>query len=681
MNPAQSAAAANLRRRAKERLKEKPGKAFPEVSQSGTDQARLLHELQVHQIELEMQNEELRASQAQVEKLRDRYFDFYDFSPSGFVSLESGGTIIQINLTGARLLGRERTRLPGRRFDAFVSAADRPAFNAFLQKVFATETDQTCEVALAGTSRSPTFVQIEATLSPDKQECRAVLVDITEHRRTKALRESEANFRTFFEAIGDMIVIASPDGKIMCSNQALIHKLGYSAAELARMHVLDLHPASQRRVAEEIFAAMFRGEKVTCPLPLIDRNGTLVPVETRVWFGQWNGSKCMFALCKDLSAEQEAQQRFECLFRNNPALMALSILPEQTFMDVNDAFIKVLGYSKNDVVGKTVAELGLFPNPEQQSLVAEQLLANGRITDVELKVRSKDGATFDGLFSGEVICNQGHRYFLVVMIDVTARKQLEAAEEIRRRNTELESRVRQRTATIRKLATELTLAEQRERSRLSNILHEELQQLIVGARYLLQNAQESMPKEERKQIGRVDRILSETVLVVRNLAVEISPPILRDEGLAATLKWLGIWMKENHGLTVKVSVAPDLPPLSEELSIILYQAVRELLFNVFKHAQVKAARVTMKGMNDHLTIVVSDKGVGFAPARPQPCASSSGKLGLASMRERLSLLDGLLEIDSSPNQGSRISLRVPLHPFQAEDDARSPQGLAVKKRR
>jgi PAS domain-containing protein len=100
-----------LRQRAEGRLKNQR----PE-----TENPRLFHELQVHQIELEMQNEELRNSQAEVEKLKDRYYDFYDFSPVGFVSLEQSGTIIQINLAGARLLGSERARLAGSRLELFV---------------------------------------------------------------------------------------------------------------------------------------------------------------------------------------------------------------------------------------------------------------------------------------------------------------------------------------------------------------------------------------------------------------------------------------------------------------------------------------------------------------------------------------------------------------------------------
>jgi PAS domain S-box-containing protein len=170
---------------------------------------------------------------------------------------------------------------------------------------------------------------------------------------------------------------------------------------------------------------MFKGERESCPLPLQCKNGALVPVETRVWFGKWNGEHCLFGICKNLSAEQEAQQRFERLFRNNPSLIALSTLPDRRLMDVNDAFLATLGYSREDVIGHTTAECGVFAFPEQQATVFEQFMQASNQTGVEMQVRCKDGTLLDGLFFGEVISNQGQQYYLSVMTDITARKHAE----------------------------------------------------------------------------------------------------------------------------------------------------------------------------------------------------------------------------------------------------------------
>ena len=262
--------------------------------------------------------------------------------------------------------------------------------------------------------------------------------DITERARVEEkLRESESNFRTFFETVDDMIVVGTPDGRLLYANPAVTQKLGYSAAELATMSVLDLHPVDRRTAAGEIFAAMFRGERDVCPLPLGTRQGRPVPVETRIWFGKWNGQDCIFGVSKDLSRQEAALQKFNRLFENNPAPMAVSLLPGRVFTEVNQAFIAKLGYGREDVVGRTAEELGLFVDPDGQKELAERVRRGDQIAALEMKVRTKDGRVLDGLFSGEVVDNQGQRSLLTVMVDLTEQRRGEA--EIRRQRAMIHS--------------------------------------------------------------------------------------------------------------------------------------------------------------------------------------------------------------------------------------------------
>ena len=176
-----STVAADLRRQAEERLK-----AQKKTPQSGADTQKLMHELQVHQIELEMLNEEMFQSRAEVEVGLESYTVLYDFAPVGYFTLNRDGTICQANLTGARLLGVERARLVNRRFGLFISEANQPAFNAFLKKAFESKTKEVFEVAILKKEEAgPLWVQIEALASEDRQECRAVLVDITDRKRAE----------------------------------------------------------------------------------------------------------------------------------------------------------------------------------------------------------------------------------------------------------------------------------------------------------------------------------------------------------------------------------------------------------------------------------------------------------------------------------------------------------------
>lgn len=230
-----------------------------------------------------------------------------------------------------------------------------------------------------------------------------------------------SNFRAFFEAVTDVLLVGDLDGRVIYANPAATTKLGYTPAQLASMHILDLHPQSVRPEAEDIFSKMFRGELDSCPLPLQSASGALVPVETRVWLGEWDGRSCVFGISKDLSREQEALQRFDRLFRSNPLPMALSDMDLGVFVDVNRAFTTTLGYSRDEILGKSTRDLHLWLDPDAQAAVARQLVERGSVAEAELQVRRADGQVLEGVFSGEIIHTQGSTYALTVMIDMTER--------------------------------------------------------------------------------------------------------------------------------------------------------------------------------------------------------------------------------------------------------------------
>ncbi|MGM0444203.1 MAG: PAS domain S-box protein, partial [Fibrobacterota bacterium] len=244
-------------------------------------------------------------------------------------------------------------------------------------------------------------------------------IDITSQKEAeRKLRESEQNFRTFFETMNDMIMIGNREGEIFYTNPAVGKKLGYSRDELQDMHILDVHPETKREEAEQIFGEMFAGKRDACPLPLAAKDGSLVPVETRVWFGRWDGKDCVFGISKDLTAQQEALQKFNRLFQNNPALMAVSEMPERRFTDVNESFLRHLGFSREEVIGKTAEELSIFAKEDDSADITRRISENGLIEPFEVVVQTKAQRKLTGMFSGEIIRSQGRSYFLTVMVDV-----------------------------------------------------------------------------------------------------------------------------------------------------------------------------------------------------------------------------------------------------------------------
>ncbi len=231
-------------------------------------------------------------------------------------------------------------------------------------------------------------------------------------------------------------------------------------------------------------------------------------------------------------------------------------------------------------------------------------------------------------------------------------------EEVGRR-TKAQQALRERSDELRRLAAELTLAEQREQRRLAELLHDELQQLLAAARFRTAILAGTADQDEVRQAAAlVQSLLDQSIEWSHSLTGELSPTVLHRRGLVAALEWLVPWVKDKHGLTVILDVEPGLTLASEDVALLLFRSVRELLFNTVKHAGVKEAALRVRRQDGNVEIEVSDEGAGFVPM-PTDAMSRGGGFGLFSVRERIGLLGGQMEIDSAPGRGSRILLRVP----------------------
>jgi two-component system, cell cycle sensor histidine kinase and response regulator CckA len=222
--------AAELRRRAEARLneKQKSHRSQAGVERTAHDTQRLVQELQIHQIELEMQNEQLEQARTETEAALELYTDLYEFAPSGYFTLDRDGTIRQANLTGSGLLGVDRSHLVNRNFQLFVAENSRPVFQAFAAKVFTSHARETCEAMLLREGKPAFYARIEAVSSDSGQECRAVVVDITERKRSEEKIQEQASL---LELSQDAIYVRSLDEKIQYWNKGAEQLYGWTAKE------------------------------------------------------------------------------------------------------------------------------------------------------------------------------------------------------------------------------------------------------------------------------------------------------------------------------------------------------------------------------------------------------------------------------------------------------------------
>lgn len=237
------------------------------------------------------------------------------------------------------------------------------------------------------------------------------------------------NFTNFFESMNDMVFITSYDGVFRYVNQATVNRLGYTLPEMNRITPYGLVPLKYHVDVRGFAHGVRCAGRINAQIPMQTKSGSIIYAEFSVWSGRWNDQECIFAVVKDITALQTALERFQKIFYSNPSLMALSSLPDRKLVDVNPSFLKHLKYERKDVIGKTPAELNLFPDTVAYQNAAWELRENGSIFSREIQVKTKEGNILNGLFSGEILESDAGRFALTVMMDMTEQKEAEARLE------------------------------------------------------------------------------------------------------------------------------------------------------------------------------------------------------------------------------------------------------------
>ena len=362
-------------------------------------------------------------------------------------------------------------------------------------------------------------------------------------------------------------------------------------------------------------------------------------------------------------ALMESESRFRTIIRE--AALGIALIDKQgRVIEGNPALLAMLGYAPEELRGMEFTRINHPENAESSWKNFQELLTGKQdVSRVETRYIRKDGWSGWGRQSISLVREAGGKpqFAIALFEDITERR--ESEEKIRTYQEQLQS-----------LASELSLTEERERRRLATVLHDHIAQLLVVAKGRLEKVQEStLFRSLAKPMEEIRKLIEESIRYTRSLVFELSPPILYDLGFEPAMEWLAEHMQQQYGLVVNVEDDAQPKPLDNEARVLLFRAVRELLFNVLKHAQASCTTVSMRRVGEHLQIIVEDNGVGFAPDKLHAGSGKIEGFGLFSIRERLNYFGGRMEIESAPGEVTRVILSLPLKP----DKKKRPSSLAT----
>lgn len=325
----------------------------------------------------------------------------------------------------------------------------------------------------------------------------------------------------------------------------------------------------------------------------------------------------------------------------------------------NKAAENIFGFTKDEVLGRH--PIGLLVPEKIRPIIEEVIrkLLNGTVADYSEpdNVMRKDGTVISCKWHNLPIINESGKVTGV----------LSMAEDVTER-VAAEKKLHANNALLRSMTMELTRIEEREWRNVAQELHDGMGQTLAIAKLKLSALNCACDCNLKQEISEIEAMMDQSNLAVRSLSLQLSPPVLREHSLANALKWLADEMQRSYGLNISLHTGNLPGQLDETLLNPIFRATRELLINVIKHSGVNSANLDAICEDGNLVVSVTDNGVGFnMHRRMEP--SAKGGYGLFSIRERIMLIGGDVQIDSSPGDGVVAVITVPLKPEQARMEA------------
>lgn len=669
MNEAQG----SLRNRALAMLKG----SLEEASQLPTDEvSKLLRELRVRQIELEIQNEELRQAQIQLAHSRDSYSDLYEWAPVGYLTLDTQGLICQANLTAAKMLGVETPSLIGRKFSDFVGEESQDAWHLHRRAIFAEPQPSACELRMAADNDKPTFYRLQSSAFRDEQgnftRCRTALTDVTDRRlafdalsqlnihlgeslsdTSYQLDRSIRHLRLMLEAVahlGEGVVITAddvewPDPEIIFVNEAMCRIAGYAAHELiGKSPRIFQGPATHGVPQGQASQSPLAGECLTLECVNYRKDGTTYDAEILITpLLDAHGKRTNFVSIhrditqrKRVAEELRREHEFNSCIVNRGQMATLVLDTAGRIVQFNPYLEKITGWRFEEVKGRDYFRT-FQPDGERAAirLLSERPLTGAMSVSNSNPIVTKGGEQRYIEWRNSPLTDSSGR--LIGMLctgqDVTQQRELERH--------------------IVDIANE-------ERRRIGTDLHDGIGQELTGLSMLADSLATALARESRPETNLAEKLksgLQQCLSHVRTLSRGMNPVDIDAEGLMSALAELAAQLNELAG--IRCSFHRSVPVLlrNNETATQLYRIAQEATTNAIRHAQPERITISLERSGQFAVLRVSDNGRGIATT-----TIGSEGMGLRTMAYRARMLNGELAIRPLPEGGTEVTCSVPLEP-------------------
>jgi PAS domain S-box-containing protein len=621
------------------------------------------------------------------EKSPDYLKGIFETAGEGILVVDANGCILRNNPAFNKLLEYEEGELKGKIFTEIVHKNASVQRRTSLTKIHYFRRSRELPIELELTNKEGIAVPVRlrsVLIQNNKEEALEAIGIVEDLREDKGERifeqkvwETQETLHNVLDNSGDAIMVADANGRIIIANEALLQMIGYQEDEILGRHLTELSPYEgdfttttgeevsitdeyinyQVEKANELFE---KGSVTNYELYFIHKDGMLIPVEATISVlkDKKEGRRGSISICRDITVRKKAEEALktsEDKYHNliehaNDAIISSN--KEGIITSFNKKAEEMFGYAREKMIGKSLALLSPPSYRVKQKKLLEkfektnELYIIGKI--LEGKGLRKDGQEFP--FEGSVYSLEIKGEFILTTIirDISERKQAEG-------------KIIEYQNQLRCLASQLTLTEEHERRKIATDLHDRIGQSLAISKIKLGALRESASSLGLDgDIEEIRDYIEQTIQDTRSLIFDLCPPFLYELGFEKALEWLAEEVQKQHGVTTLFENDGKPKPLDDDVRVLLFRTVNELLINVVKHAQAQKTKVSVRRDRDNIKINVEDDGIGFDVSKTQHHVDKAGGFGLFRIRERLNYLGGQIKIESEPNRGTRVSLVVPV---------------------